>query len=367
MARQTVSWIPAHPMVAGLSMQRYWFFMQQAADRAVDLDVSCVLGRPQEVDKAPQQGRLTKAFTKYIGYPLKVKLGAKHGIYHILDHGWAHMMNFLPQGAARIVTVHDLIPLRYPDALTKNQLDRVWWVVNHIKKCQAVISDSEHTKYEIVDLLKIPGERIHVIPLGVAVAGPIMQKSAKLGAVLEKIKNGGAELIIGCLGATGRRKNIELLLGAVTQLRRRKINVVVLRAGPPPHGKIAGLFDQLAVQRGLVDLGMLKDSEIAGFYASIDVLCMPSLYEGFGLPVIEAMAAGTPVICSNATSLPEVAGDAAITFDPNDREELEDAIVRVMDPMVRAKMAQRGRARAADFTWDRTLQECRRVYQRFSV
>ncbi|MDB6132395.1 MAG: hypothetical protein JWM59_638 [Verrucomicrobiales bacterium] len=348
-------------------MLRYWYFMQEAADRTGDFQAGCILGRPETITGGKKVGRLRKAFIKYLGYPLMARKSPAGAIHHILDHSWAHLVRMLPKNSPRIVTVHDLIPLRFHDGLTKAQVERYRHVIGNVRHCDAVIADSAYTKSEIQHFFGLKEELIHVVPLGV---NPVALKAAsavegRIAGIVAEARRGGGQLMVGCLGSPLGRKNLSLLAQAVERLRQRKYPVVIVKAGPPASGAAAAPFQKLQFEGGLIDLGFISDAEVGDFFGSIDALCMPSLYEGFGLPVIEAMAAGVPVVCSGVTSLPEVAGDAALLFDPHSVEALEEKLGKLFDPQIRADLGRRGLKRSADFTWDATLAKCREIYQQF--
>lgn len=348
-------------------MLRYWYFMQMAADRTGDFQAGCLLGRPEAITEDEKLGRLRKAFIKYVGYPLMARRSPAGAIHHILDHSWAHLVRVLPRNSPRIVTVHDLIPLRFHDKLTRAQVERYRKVIGNVKHFDAIMADSAYTKAEIQHFFGVREELIHVVPLGV---DPVVKEAGRpmegriVRAVTEARRNGG-ELMVGCLGSPLGRKNLSLLAQAVERLRQRGARVVLVKAGPPASGAAAAPFSKLQSEGGLIDLGFISDAEIFEFFSSIDALCMPSLYEGFGLPVIEAMASGVPVVCSDVTSLPEVAGDAALLFDPHSVEALEEKLEKLFDPQICADLIRRGLKRSADFTWDATLAKCREVYQLF--
>jgi glycosyltransferase involved in cell wall biosynthesis len=169
------------------------------------------------------------------------------------------------------------------------------------------------------------------------------------------------------VGRSDPYKNLLGLVDAVAQVRARRSLDVRLRIAGPPDPRYPAPQAR-AHELGLTDhvqwLGYLADPALVEAYQAADLLVLPSRYEGFGLPVLEAMACGTPVVCSDRSSLPEVAGDAALLVDPDDTTALADAIARVLsDAALAADLRQRGLARARAFTWRRTAEATRSIYQ----
>ena len=133
----------------------------------------------------------------------------------------------------------------------------------------------------------------------------------------------------------------------------------------PQYQKLKALIQDLSLEDNVTFINHPTEEDLVAFYNVADLFVFPSIYEGFGLPPLEAMACGTPVVCSNAASLPEVVGDAAITFDPYDTAAIAGAMQRVLeDPELAAELRQKGLARASQFTWERTARETIAVYQK---
>lgn len=346
-----INWIPAHPSYGSISMFRYWKLL--AAECRPDDPYRCQPIIPLPVESAfGRAGKLHRAWQRKIAYPLRVRLGAKNSIAHILDHSWAEMLDFVPRGTRTVVTVHDLIPLRDPGGLSTAEVGRFRDHVLRMKSADAVIAVSEYTRQEVIDLLDIDPERVHVVPNGVD-APPMPSK----------LRAPGTELRIGSVGSILPRKNLAVFPPALRAYRTK--------AARPPHLIRAGMSIDHALRSemhaalgtdGFEELGRVSDAELEEFYASLDVLVIPSHYEGFGLPVLEAMVRGVPVIAARSSSLPEVGGDAALYFDPNDPEELAERLNEVADPVVAAKLSEVGLARAAGYSWRATLEGFYRIY-----
>jgi alpha-1,3-rhamnosyl/mannosyltransferase len=228
-----------------------------------------------------------------------------------------------------------------------------------------VLTDSEFSRSEIAAAYRIPFERITVAPLGVSLefgpGEPSLPEALPAGIV------GPFFLHVGDLH---ERRNLTVVVRAVVEARRR--------AGPTaaPSLVLAGIdrgvgdsLEAMASASGAADvvvrLGVVPEPTLRALYRAATALVYPSRYEGFGLPVLEAMASGTPVIASRATSLPEVVGEAGLLLDPDDVHQWADAIVSVMnDAGLRGRLRQAGVARAAQFTWARTARITLGVYRR---
>ena len=252
----------------------------------------------------------------------------------------------------RVVTVHDLIYRRFPEAHAgMRSIGMRFLVPLAVRRSDRVIADSQSTKRDLVELLNTPAERIDVVPLGLGL--PARTPPADEHIVREHFALGGRSVLLS-LSAKRAHKNLGALLEAMAMLEQRP--VLVLAGYPTAHERE---LRQRAIELGLEDdvrwVGWVEPALLEGLWALTQAFVFPSLYEGFGLPVLEAMARGVPVACSNASSLPEVAGDAALLFDPGDPGALAQALGRLLTggPDIERLIAA-GRARAAEFTWERT-------------
>lgn len=295
------------------------------------------------------------------GYPRTIRRNCSGEIAHILDHSWAGLLPHVSGAASKVVTVHDLIPLRFPGELTPSQVERFRLWVAHLAQADAVIADSAYTKSEVEDLLKIPGEKIHVVPCGVDLPSPNLSSTPR--------DSGKGMLRLGSIGSTLDRKNLGIFpeaLERLTSLIDRPIELV--RVGMSLPTELATRIRTALGSRGqLVEMGNVQDDALPGFYASLDVVVIPSLYEGFGLPVIEGMAARIPVVSSNTSSLPEVGGDVALYFDPHSPEELASVLARVANEGVSQRQIEEGYQRAKALSWRSCLDGIYQVYDELSL
>ena len=273
-----------------------------------------------------------------------------------------------------VTTVHDVTFALFPDLF----LPRDRWVLNGLvprsmRRAARVIADSECTRRDILRLYRpgIPAAKVTTILLA---ADPHFQpppdgpESAR-AASSRKYELGGTPYVL-AVGVLQPRKNLALLLDAFA--------LVKLGPQPPPHrlviaGKRGWKNDELdrrlaalpeAVRQEIIFPGYVADEDLPLLYGGADALCYPSLYEGFGLPPLEALACGCPVLCSRVASLPEVVGDAGILLPPDDSNAWANALEKLLThPAVQARWRERGPERAALFSWEKTARETLQVYR----
>lgn len=354
MAMTTISWIPAHPAYGSVSMLRYYKLLESAIRPEDVLSCASIL-KVSADDLAHHRGKVGKLLTRQVLYPALVRLRARGEIVHILDHSWADLLSFVPNKRLKVVTVHDLIPLRFPGELTAAQSGRFSKWVSHLKDADAIIAVSEYTKREVQDLLGIDAGKIHVVFNGV--------EMPKTPPVLAMTTAESGEFRVGSIGSTLERKNLAILPEALARLQamvRRK--VVLMRVGAALPAALAAALRKELGEDGLVELGRLPDEDLAAYYAGLNAVVIPSLYEGFGLPVIEGMAARVPVVASRCTSLPEVGGDAAYYFDPHSPEELAKVLAEIAMHPVPQKRLDEGYARAQGLSWRKCLEQLYQIY-----
>jgi glycosyltransferase involved in cell wall biosynthesis len=266
-----------------------------------------------------------------------------------------------------VLTILDLSVLRFP------QFFRPWFrhyarvVLPRVaQSADAIIALSCAAKADIVQALAIPEERVTVIPTGVDPSFKALAQSPRALEVRQRYELPDAFVLT--VGSMEPRKNLPRLLEAIQRLRRDRDTAKVVLVHVGPAGWLADDLPRTVQALGLADavrfLGYVPREDLAALYGLARVFAYPSLYEGFGLPIIEAMACGCPVVTSNLSSLPEVAGDAATLVDPGSAEEIAGAIADLWtDEARRRTLASRGRARAACFTWQRTARETGAVYE----
>lgn len=265
--------------------------------------------------------------------------------------------------ARRITTIHDLNYKLVPDThFGLRGLGMRVLVPAAARSSHRILVDAASTKHDLVRHLRTPAGKIDVAPLGVHAGGTAPADAGALRASLDL----GARPVVLSVSAKRPHKNIARLLEAVAAIPAERRPLLVVPGYPTPYE--AELRERAAALGVADDVrwpAWLSAEELEGLYALATVSVFPSLYEGFGLPVLEAMARGVPVACSNRSSLPEVAGDAALLFDPEDPAAIRASLERLLgDETERARLATAGRARAAGFTWERTAELTAAAYER---
>ncbi|WP_309718086.1 glycosyltransferase family 1 protein [Armatimonas sp.] len=315
---------------------------------------------------AERLGRLVK-------YPLVVKKNRYRGdIFHILDHSHAHLLKSLP-AERTVISCHDIIPLlaslgKLDIAISDNQRRAFPKIIANLEAAQEVITISESSKQNLLEHTKIPAERLHVVYFGInpnftpePTEAPTLAEERVLIRKRYNIPE-NARLLMH-VGTTGRYKNT---IALIKLLKALGDDVWLLRVGSPFHEDEAALVEQLGVGERIVHAGKIpSDGLLGAHYRAADMFVFPSLWEGLGLPPLEAMACGTPTITSNTASLPEVAGPNGITFSPQDDEEIArvtDSLLR--DPARLAKLGSDGLAWSKNFTWQQSAQQTLRVYEK---
>jgi glycosyltransferase involved in cell wall biosynthesis len=265
-----------------------------------------------------------------------------------------------------VVTIHDCIHLRFPQYLP-NRLGYVYaraslWVATH--RASRVLTVSETSKRDILRYFRVPESKIDVIYNAIDERLGGAPSDEEVGQVRERYQLYDPFVLYA--GNIKPHKNLERLIEEFHTLRRGGLEQAKLLIIGDEISKYASL--RRAVHRHKLHkhvrfLGFVPDKTLASLYRLASVFVFPSLYEGFGLPPLEAMAAGTPVITSNVSSLPEVVGDAAILIDPYEPDEIAAAMRRVLtEPGLREDLRARGLARVKEFSWDRSVRRVREIY-----
>ena len=260
----------------------------------------------------------------------------------------------------QVTTIHDVVFKRYPE--THGVLAKGVDVLVPLaaRRSERVITDSEASKGDIVRFLDVPADKVDIAPLGPGipegVRGPTPAEIRRLFDL------GDAPLVLSVL-AQRRHKNAERLLQAFTRVPEA---VLVMPGYTTDFGtELASRIDELELEERVRLPGWVDDAMLDGLYRAADCFVFPSLAEGFGLPVLEAMLREAPVASSNATSLPEVAGDAALFFDPLDVDAIAGAVRRILeDADLADRLRAAGRARARDFSWAETARRTLASYRR---
>jgi len=264
----------------------------------------------------------------------------------------------------RMVTVHDLIHKTFPEAHEGLKSKAVGVIMPlGIRRSHRLIADSESTKADLQRLEHEPADKIDVVPLGLDVPHP--ERALPEQQIRDTYDLGDRKVALS-LSAKRPHKNLIRLLDALATLTEAERPVLVIPGYPTWHEQeLNDHARKLGIEKDVRILGWVDEPEIEAFYAAASCFVFPSLYEGFGLPVLEAMQRGVPVACSNRSSLPEVAGDAALLFDPENTNEIAEAMQTLLkggEEVERLKEA--GKARSSAFTWDATARATAESYER---
>lgn len=278
-------------------------------------------------------------------------------------HSPANIGPIATPGVASVITVHDLIwshaGLEWGTAAEVETMRRATAACVH--RADRVIAISSWTRQDLIAQFGIALERVDVVLSGAEVR-PGADADAQQ-ALRDRLDLNGRRVVL-CVAQKRPYKRQEAIVRALPSLPADV--VAVLPGTPTPYEEdLRRLASSLGVAHRVVLPPWLSDEDLEALYRCADVCAFPSLYEGFGLPVLEAMARGVPVACSDRASLPEVAGDAALLFDPDDQSGVDAALREILgDEAVRARLIEAGRQRVATFTWTRTAERTVESYRR---
>jgi len=254
-----------------------------------------------------------------------------------------------------VLTVHDLIPLRVDDGWPAREVDRFQRAIRRsAEHARRIITVSEFTKKDLLSILKIPETKVDVVWWGVHKKIDKIPSQALENVYAAKIR----DPFFVAFGGDAPRKNVPRIIEALSYFVRevnRDVQLLLLGVNSQARAKFEAIAENLAVSRNMIQIGYVPDSTVVELVARAEALVYPSLYEGFGLPILEAMAVGCPVITSSVTSMPEIAGDAALLVDPRDTRGICEAMREcyLNDP-VKQSLRARGLRRVKDFTWEKT-------------
>lgn len=263
-----------------------------------------------------------------------------------------------------ILTVHDLSFVRVPESASpslKRYLDQV--VPRSVRRADLVLADSQATKDDIVDLYGLSPDRIRVLLSGVDVS---FKPSSVVFMTIRKKYNLPDRPYLFSIGTVQPRKNYVRLVQALALLRSRGHDLSLVIAGGKGwlEDPIYSAIRDSGMQEYVHFIGFADEQDLPALYTHAECFVFVSLYEGFGLPILESMGCGTPVVTSNVSSLPEVTGDAGLMVDPYDIEAIADAITRILeDSALRDTLTARGLARVKQFTWENSARQLIDIYR----
>ena len=323
----------------------------------------CISSVKLNVIEYPDISDKINIISKYLLYPLIIRSKIRgSNIKHITSQDLAFILNSL-NFRKTIITCHDVIPWVYekehPFLWKKN--------AEGILKADRLITVSDYSKKDIIKKLGFPEEKIRIIPPAIDHNIYYRNKSVNRGILAKYGISEDAKILL-YVGSERPRKNLPYLLKSIKSLKGDIENVKFLKIGnaqmPGAREQLISLAKKLHIEDDILFLDQVNESELVDFYNIADLFVFPSLYEGFGMPPLEAMACGCPVITSNVTSLPEVVSDAALTVDPTNMDEMVNAMYKVLtDKKLKEELVHRGYDRAKKFTWESSAQRLLDVYQ----
>lgn len=262
-----------------------------------------------------------------------------------------------------VVTVHDLAFLKFPDQLPTTR--RIWLIAAtrmSVRKAKCVIVVSRNTSDDLVSWLHLSPDKIRVIPLA---PSPRIKRVSGTSLDVFRMKWGIERPYVLAVGTLEPRKNLVTLLRAFSEIRDEVPHELVL-VGPEGwmNEEFTSTIEHLKLGDRVRLTGFVSDEELGGWYSAAELFAFPSLYEGFGLPTVEAMTCGAPVLASNSSCFPDVVGDAGELLPPTDVTAWAAAMRRLLgDDARRHELRQRGFARAKAFSWDASAEATHKVYE----
>lgn len=346
------------------SSHKYFFFFNSLTQDFENIEF---LKRKEDLRKVimriptfPHDGLNLKLFFD-ISLPFHLKKN-KIDVFHGLQ-------NFVPPGGKTkiVTTFHDLLALVHPE-FNPPKVNKVWWLwyAKAVKRSAQIIAVSYSTRNDLLKFFDLPSEKIVVIHEAPAPTfRPIEEERIKNSI---QCKYHLPSRFILASGGLHARKNLKRAINSFSELKKRTSDEykLVLFSGSSHLSEIwAPLIHQLKLEGQVVFLYSVPEEDLPVIYSLADLFIYPSLYEGFGIPILEAMSCGTPVITSNLSSMPEVAGDAALLVDPTNTEDLTKAMYQVLNnDTLRNKLTRDGLERVKYFSWEKTSQQTMEVYQR---
>ncbi len=307
------------------------------------------------------QKRFPQFFLRFLWSRMKIPLEffvGKYDVYHATEH----IIPYTEKGKL-VCTVHDIISYFHPEWFPEFMNKKTKHYLNALRRCNLLIAISENTKKDLIRFSDLPSEKIEVIYPGCSSEFYYKSKMDVINQIKEKY--GLDKDYILFIGTIEPRKNLSLLIDAYIKLRRRRRipQFVII-------GMLGWKYDDVLKKIKehsdyITYLGYLPHFDKVNLLKGAFLFVYPSLYEGFGLPVLEAMASETPVVTSNVTSIPEITGISAILIDPTNITSIEDGLERgIFNDSLRKQIIRVAKKRAEQFTWEKTAQQTLRCYEK---
>ena len=309
--------------------------------------------------------KITPALWTYLGFPsLEQIINQKFDLVHVLSLGYPTVIN-----GPWIVTIHDIGPLTHPEYFSENP---PWLMKKALKqavnKAKGFLAVSQYTADELISYVKKEfnvniENRVRVIHEGVSESffSPPVEPNPKFKESIPK------EYFL-CAGKISPRKNTIRVLEALTNPQLENANLVLVGGDGWDHEQVKQKVKELGLNYRVHFLGYVSDEELKYLYRHCLSFVYPSLFEGFGLTLLEAMACGSPVISSNTTSIPEVVGDAGLLVNPMNSEDIADAMIRIsQDEKLRTQLIEKGRLRSEQMTWEKAANQTKMLYNKINI
>jgi glycosyltransferase involved in cell wall biosynthesis len=343
-------------MATWTGIGRYTTGLARELARVSDIEIVQVV-EEGAVAPVPDSAKVTArshAFYPTGGFELgRIAQEVRPDLVHCL-----HVPTPIPVRHPLVVTIHDLTPLRMPEVMPSlvRRATYRWWNARAAYGADILLANSQATASDIASFFPNASARVRVVPHAADdfMDGPVEELPAAFAD--------GAYLL--SMGNTKPHKDLPTLLRAFAQVNVRRPELRLLLVGPDQPGYAISVLGDTPAARRVSFTGRVEDPVLRALYRGAEAFVFPSRYEGFGLPPLEAMASGAPVVCSDAASLPEVVGDAALLFPAGDVTAAAGAILRLLDDdALRASFVSAGRERAALFTWRRTTAQTVDAYR----
>ncbi len=292
-------------------------------------------------------------------------------IFHVIDQSDAHIVYELHRSNKPVVaTCHDLVQFIYPEILRDQSripaLSMAMWKysVGGIKKANHVIAVSTNTAKDVTRMLKIKPEKISVALNGISSEFQVLS-TPEVAEIRKQYTPSPDTFCLLNVGSTHQRKNILTVLQVLKDLKEQGFPICLWRTGGNFTKDQKDFIQAHDLESYIVNLGNPNKAHLVQIYNAADVLLAPSLYEGFGLTIVEAMACGTPVITSNVSSLPEVLGDSGIMIDPHSSQAIANAVIELYkNPTLYNNLIEKGLARSQFFSWQNTAEQVATIYEK---
>ena len=319
--------------------------------------------------KAANNIRKIKVTAKWYSYPEQTTFLFELNKYKLDLMHFPHFNAPILYNRPRIHTIHDITPKFFPGHKLKSSWRKKGYqltINTSLKKSEKIITISNNTKNDLIKHFQVPADKIEVIYLGIEAQFKVIENYAKIKEL--KAKYGITKPYIFFISAWRNHKNFQGLIKAFAVLKEKyKLDYQLVLGGQedPNYPDIKKEIDNCPVKQDIIIPGFISNQELPLFYNAAELYVIPSLYEGFGITGLEAMSCGTPVVSSNKTSLPEIMGQAAEYFDPNDTQEIASNINQVLiNQALKQQLITKGFEQIKKYSWTKCAQKTLDIYNK---